>query len=110
MPRVARFEVSELEAWYPVHSRVVGRWGDYPLCERAPTRRLIETIKHYSRVYFCEVAAFCVICNHYHLNSNSVPRKSEFFKPGKNGNHWLLEGIACSEQKPLSPTQSWARD
>jgi len=30
-------------------------------------RRLIQTIEHYSAIYFCEVAAFCVMGNHYHL-------------------------------------------
>jgi REP element-mobilizing transposase RayT len=30
-------------------------------------RRLIETIKHFSNIYFCQVAAFSVMGNHYHL-------------------------------------------
>jgi REP element-mobilizing transposase RayT len=30
-------------------------------------RRLIETIEHFSRIYFCEVAGFSVMGNHYHL-------------------------------------------
>jgi REP element-mobilizing transposase RayT len=30
-------------------------------------RRLIQLIKHFSAIYFCEVAAFCVMGNHYHL-------------------------------------------
>jgi len=30
-------------------------------------RRLIQTIEHFSAIYFCETAAFCVMGNHYHL-------------------------------------------
>ena len=30
-------------------------------------RRLIQLIEHYSAIYFCEVAAFCVLGSHYHL-------------------------------------------
>jgi len=67
MPRVARFKVSGLEAWYHVYSKVVGRREEFPLSERLSTRRLINTIEHFSRIYFCEVAAFCVMGNHYHL-------------------------------------------
>jgi hypothetical protein len=45
MPRVARFKVTGLEAWYHVYSKVVGRRGEYPLSECLPTRRLIHVQK-----------------------------------------------------------------
>jgi REP element-mobilizing transposase RayT len=67
MARVARLKYSEQDAWYHLHSRIAGREGEFPLSEAVPTRRLIETIEHFSRVYFCEVAAFSVMGNHYHL-------------------------------------------
>ena len=37
------------------------------ISDAVPTRRLIQTIEHFSAIYFCEVAAFCVMGNHYHL-------------------------------------------
>ena len=30
-------------------------------------RRLIQIVEHYSTIYFCDVASFCVMGNHYHL-------------------------------------------
>ncbi len=67
MARVARLKYSEQDSWYHLHSRIAGHRGEYPLSEAAPTRRLIDTIEHFSRIYFCEVAGFSVMGNHYHL-------------------------------------------
>jgi len=64
---MARLKLSGREAWYHVHSRIAGRRGEFVLAEPAPTRRLIEIIQHFSGVYFCQVAAFTVMGNHYHL-------------------------------------------
>ncbi|HHQ49025.1 MAG TPA: hypothetical protein ENK19_09120, partial [Acidobacteria bacterium] len=67
MARVARFKISGAEAWYHVHSHISGCRGEFPLSEKAVTRRLIGLIEHFTSIYFCEVAAFCVMGNHYHL-------------------------------------------
>jgi len=67
MARTARWKVSGAEAWYHVHSRVAGHRGEFPLSDAVTTRQLIEIIKHYSGIYFCGVAAFSVMGNHYHL-------------------------------------------
>ncbi|HHQ49062.1 MAG TPA: hypothetical protein ENK19_09305 [Acidobacteria bacterium] len=67
MARVARFKITGAEAWYHVHSRISAHEGNYPLSEKAVTRRLIGLIEHFTSIYFCEVAAFCVMGNHYHL-------------------------------------------
>ena len=67
MPRVGRFKYNEDDAWYRVYRRVAAHRGVYPLSDPAPMRRLIQIIEHFSAIYFCEVAAFCVMGNHYHL-------------------------------------------
>jgi len=67
MARVARLKFSGHDTWYHVHSRIAGCRGEFPLSEPAPTRHLIETIEHFTRIYFCEVAGFSVMGNHYHL-------------------------------------------
>jgi putative transposase len=67
MARVARFKIQNKDAWYHLYSRIAGRRGHYPLSEAAPTRKLIDTIEHFTRIYFCDVAAFTVLGNHYHL-------------------------------------------
>lgn len=67
MARIGRVKFNESDAWYHLCSRVAAHKGVYPLSEPAPMRRLIQIIEHYSAIYFCEVAAFCVMGNHYHL-------------------------------------------
>ncbi len=67
MPRIGRMKFPEEDAWYHLYSRVAAFKGEYPLAEAVPMRRLIAMIRHYSAIYFCEVAAFCVMGNHYHL-------------------------------------------
>jgi len=67
MARIARLKFSERDVWYHIHSRIAGCRGEFPLSEPMPTRRLIETIEHFTRIYFCEVAGFSVMGNHYHL-------------------------------------------
>ena len=67
MPRIGRVKFTETDAWYHLYSRIAAHKGVYPLSESVPTRRLVDLIKHFSSIYFCEVAAFCVMGNHYHL-------------------------------------------
>jgi hypothetical protein len=67
MARMARFKVSDDDAWYHIHSRMAGYRGDYSLSERLPRRRLIELIEHYVTAYFREVSSFCVMGTHYHI-------------------------------------------
>jgi hypothetical protein len=62
MARVARFKILNNDAWYHLYSRVAGCRGHYPLSEEARTRKLIDTIEHYSRIYFCEIAAISYLC------------------------------------------------
>ncbi|HHQ48429.1 MAG TPA: hypothetical protein ENK19_06040, partial [Acidobacteria bacterium] len=67
MARIARFKITGAEAWYHVHSHISGHRGSFPLSEKAVTRRLVGLIEHFTSIYFCEVAALCVMGNHYHL-------------------------------------------
>jgi REP element-mobilizing transposase RayT len=67
MARVARFKILDNDAWYHLYSRIAGHRGHYPLSEEASTRKLIDTFEHFTSIYFCEVAAFCVMGSHYHF-------------------------------------------
>lgn len=67
MPRAGRLKFPETNAWYHLYSRIAAHKGVYPLSDPAPMRWLIQIIEHFSTIYFCEVAAFCVMGNHYHL-------------------------------------------
>lgn len=44
-----------------------GPRSDYPLNITACRRSLIDIFELYSRVFCCDVAAFSVMGNHYHL-------------------------------------------
>ncbi len=67
MPRLGRLKYDENDAWYHVYSRVAAHKGEYPLSKPIPMRRLIQIIEHFTAIYFCEAAAFCIMGNHYHL-------------------------------------------
>ncbi len=67
MTRIGRIKFTETDAWYHLYSRVAAHKGVYPLLHAVPMRRLIKTIEHFSAIYFCDPAAFCVMGNHYHL-------------------------------------------
>ncbi len=78
MARVARFKIQDNDAWYHLYSRIAGHRGHYPLSEAVITRKLIDTIEHFTRIYFSEVAAFTVLGNHYHLVAKiEAPRPVE---------------------------------
>jgi putative transposase len=64
MPRRARFQ--EPGAWHHVHAKVARRAREFPLAEAACKRELVRLLQHYSRIYCCEVAAYCVMGNHWH--------------------------------------------
>ncbi len=93
MPRIGRLKFTQTDAWYHLYSRVAAFKGEYPLLEAVPMHRLIDTIRHFSAIYFCEVAAFCVMGNHYHLvvkfdRSRTVDReelraRARLMYPGK---------------------------
>jgi len=65
MARVGRFKIYELEAWYHIHARIAGHQGEYPLAKPAVMRRMMKTLEHFSRIYFCKVAAFSIMGSHY---------------------------------------------
>jgi REP element-mobilizing transposase RayT len=67
MARVARFKIMSSDAWYHVCSRVAGCRGQYPLSEEASARKLIGLIEHFSEIYFCEIATYSIMGNHYHV-------------------------------------------
>ncbi|NOZ93747.1 MAG: hypothetical protein GXP47_03265 [Acidobacteria bacterium] len=95
MARLARLKLSHHDTWYHLHSRIAGHRGEYVLDDELCRRRLIGIIEHYSSIYFCQVAALCVMGNHYHLvlrfeAEREVSRKelrvrAEVMYPGKAG-------------------------
>lgn len=67
MARMPRFKVDSEDSWYHVYCRVAGYRGEYALKNPTCHEKMIQLITFYSHAYFCQVAAFCVMGNHYHL-------------------------------------------
>jgi len=65
MPRLAR-QKSEQAAFYHLFNRVAGAPTDYPFEERRNARRFLFLFQFYLRVYFCRLACFELMGNHYH--------------------------------------------
>jgi hypothetical protein len=64
MPRV---KVEKNEAWYHIHNHAAARKGEYPLDGEQCKSKLTALINFYSNAYFCKVAGFSVLGNHFHL-------------------------------------------
>jgi putative transposase len=67
MARLRRLKVEDGEGWYHVYSRAACEKGVYPLEKEICRRKFISLMKYYGRAYFCDIAAFCVMGNHYHM-------------------------------------------
>jgi putative transposase len=67
MARMRRLKVEDGEGWYHVYSRAACEKGVYPLEKELCRRKFISLMQYYSRAYFCDIAAFCVMGNHYHM-------------------------------------------
>ncbi len=67
MARMARIKMDGEAAAYHLYGRMAGVKGEYPLTKPLCRKTLIDLIKHYSRGYCCEVAAYSVMGTHYHL-------------------------------------------
>lgn len=67
MARLRRFKTEGCETWFHLSARVAALRGEHPLAGGVFAERLRGLIQHYTRVYFCSVAGFCVMGNHYHL-------------------------------------------
>lgn len=67
MARIPRIKLAETVAFYHCYARVAGPVGSFPLDHWAAHRKLVQLIRYYVRGYCCQLAAFCVMGNHYHL-------------------------------------------
>lgn len=100
MSRQARVKTENNQAWYHIYNRAAGCKGDMPFDQRGVREKLIEVIKHYSRAYFCEISAFCIMGNHYHIVAN-------FEKPRKLSRRELKERAALIYPNEYRRTENW---
>jgi len=97
MTRRPRLRVENEEGWYHIYCRTISRKGEYPLAEKEDAEKFIEILKFYSEAYFCDIASFCVMGNHYHIvvrfDKPKHINKKELIYRGKmlypNNNAWV---------------------
>jgi len=66
MSRYGRIKNSGQDAWYHVGGKIAGLKYDYPLSKPECRDKLISLLVFYSRGYFCNLASFCIMGNHWH--------------------------------------------
>jgi REP element-mobilizing transposase RayT len=102
MARLARQKSNEA-AFYHLFNRVAGDPTDYPFRRRRNARRFFSFFEFYLRLYFCRMASFELMGNHYHcviqfeavrkLSREELQQRARM----RFGRHWQLK------------TQNWSR-
>ena len=67
MARTPRIKIGDQDTFYHVTARVVGTPDWFPFADSAARNKLLSLIRKYTRAYFCQVASFSLMSNHYHL-------------------------------------------
>ena len=76
MSRLPRTKVENGEGWYHVTARVSDYVGHYALEKAGCQEKLLQVLRHYAGSYYCQVGAFSVMGNHWHLVVKmEAPRK-----------------------------------
>ena len=67
MARLPRLKPRGRTQSYHLYNRLAGEPGDYPMQQPGARERFLAILLSYARVYFCLLAAFSVMGNHYHV-------------------------------------------
>ena len=94
MARRARLKSVGGGGWYHVYAKAAAVRGDFPLQGKGAQGKLVSLVRHFSRAYFCEVAGFCVMGNHYHavvrfeaareVSSEELRRRADIIYPKRS--------------------------
>lgn len=67
MPRIRRLKPRDRAQSYHLYNRIAGAPGFFPLQERQARQQFLDLLFFYSSIYLCDLVAFMVLGNHYHL-------------------------------------------
>ncbi len=66
MPRLPRLKPEGRDQSYHLFNRLAGEPDFYPLQQRGAREKFLEILLFYADIYFCLIAAFAIMGNHYH--------------------------------------------
>jgi len=66
MPRLARLKPEGRDQSYHLYNRLAGDPSFYPLQQHGAREKFLEILLFYADIYFCVLAAFAIMGNHYH--------------------------------------------
>ena len=101
MARQARLKVSGEMAWYHVYASVAAVRGEYPLQKPLCREQLMNLLKFYASGYCCDVAALCLMGNHWH----AILR---FEKPRKLSKAELMERALRLYPRSEDKLKAWS--
>lgn len=67
MARLPRIKIGDQNTFYHITARVIGTPDWFLFADSAVRNKLLRLIREYTRAYFCRVASFSLMSNHYHL-------------------------------------------
>jgi putative transposase len=67
MPRLPRLKPAGRTQSYHLYNRLAGEPGFYPLQQAGAREMFLEILLFYAGIYFCSLAAFAIMGNHYHV-------------------------------------------
>ncbi|MFB3906369.1 MAG: transposase [Acidobacteriota bacterium] len=67
MPRLPRLKPRDRDQSYHLYNRLAGEPDSYPLQQPGAREKFLELLIFYAGIYFCRLAAFALMGNHYHL-------------------------------------------
>jgi len=67
MPRLPRLKPQGREQSYHLSNRLAGAPDGYPLQQPGAREKFLQILLSYAEVYFCLIAAFAIMGNHYHV-------------------------------------------
>ncbi len=76
MPRQARLKIKHEDAFYHVRNKAACHEGEFPLELPGAQQNLERIIRFYLEPYFCDLAAFQILGNHYHALLRFLARRT----------------------------------
>ncbi len=75
MPNGRRLKVKGAECFYHVWAKAASYLREYPLAREGAAQELVRLMRFYLQAYFCDLASYQVLGNHYHMTLRFEARR-----------------------------------